>query len=80
MLYEVITSKSESDYFKHEIEQEHLEIQLCPEIEQEELRKIYENKGFSGELLDQVVSKLSENKELWVREMVIDELGRNNFV
>jgi len=72
---EFISSKSEADYYNHEIEQESLEIKLCPEIEKEELRKIYKDKGFEGDLLDQVVNHLAENKEQWVREMVIDELG-----
>lgn len=72
---EFISSKSEADYYNHEIEQESLEIKLCPEIEKEELRKIYRDKGFEGELLDQIVEKLSSDREQWVREMVIDELG-----
>ncbi len=72
---EFISSKSEADYYNHEIEQESLEIELCPEIEKEELRKIYENKGFKGELLDQVVDHLTKDKTQWVKEMVIDELG-----
>lgn len=72
---EFISSKSEADYYNHEIEQESLEIKLCPEIEKEELRKIYKDKGFEGELLDQVVDHLVKDKEIWVREMVIDELG-----
>ena len=72
---EFISSKSEADYYNHEIEQESLEIKLCPEIEKEELRKIYINKGFEGDLLDEVVNHLIKNKDNWVREMVIDELG-----
>lgn len=72
---EFISSKSEADYYNHEIEQESLEIKLCPDIEKEELRKIYRDKGFEGELLDQVVDHLTKDKDVWVREMVIDELG-----
>ncbi len=44
-------------------------------MEKEELRLIYERKGFQGDLLDQIVAKLSENKEIWTQEMVIAELG-----
>jgi VIT1/CCC1 family predicted Fe2+/Mn2+ transporter len=77
---EFISSKSEADYYNHEIEQETLEIKLCPEIEKEELRKIYQNKGFEGELLDQVVEHLIKDKENWVREMVIDELGVTELI
>lgn len=72
---EYISSKSEADYFNHEIEQESLEIELCPDIEREELRRIYKEKGFNGELLESIVDHLTKNKEMWVREMVIDELG-----
>ncbi len=72
---EFISSKSEADFFNHEIEQETLEIELCPEIEKEELRKIYKNKGFEGELLNSIVNHLIQDKKQWVKEMVIDELG-----
>lgn len=72
---EFISGKSEADYFNHEVEQERLEIKLCPDIEKEELRRIYQIKGLSGDLLDQVVDELSKNKQQWVKEMVIDELG-----
>lgn len=72
---EFISSKSEADYFNHEIEQESLEIELCPDIERKELRKIYESKGFEGELLEDIVSHIMKDKTQWVREMVIDELG-----
>ncbi len=72
---EFISSKSENDYYNHEISQERLEIKLVPEMEKEEIRKIYRNKGFSGELLEQVVEKITEDEDRWAREMVIDELG-----
>ncbi len=71
---EFISGKSESDYFNHEINQERLEIKLCPDIEREEVRKIYKKKGFSGKLLEQVVEKITEDEDRWVREMIIDEL------
>lgn len=72
---EYVSNKSETDFYLHEIEQERLEIELCPHIEKEELRLIYQRKGFSGELLDQIVETISADKDLWVREMVVDELG-----
>ena len=72
---EFISGKSEHDFFHHEIEQERLEIELTPEIEKEEIRMIYEKKGFSGELLEQIVNQIILDKDRWVREMVIEELG-----
>lgn len=72
---EYVSSKSERDFYRHEIEQERLEIELCPQVEKEELRLIYRRKGFEGELLEQVVGRLSNDKEVWTREMVMAELG-----
>lgn len=72
---EYVSNKSESDFYNHEIEQERLEIELCPHIEKEELRLIYQRKGFEGQLLEEVVDTLTRDKELWVNEMVVDELG-----
>lgn len=72
---EYVSNKSEVDFYRHEIEQERIEIELCPHIEKEELRLIYQKKGFSGEILEEVVDTICKDKDLWVREMVIDELG-----
>lgn len=72
---EYVSNKSETDFYKHEIEQERLEIELCPHIEKQELRLIYERKGFEGQLLEDIVDKITQDKELWVKEMVVDELG-----
>ena len=72
---EFISAKSERNYFENEINQERLEVKLIPEVEKEEIRLIYKNKGFSGDLLNQIVKKITSNPELWVKEMVIDELG-----
>jgi len=76
---EFISGKSERDYFNHEIEQERLEIKLCPDIEKEEIRHIYRNKGFSGKLLDDVVEQICADEDRWVREMIIDELGTTDL-
>ncbi len=72
---EYISTKSEADFFRHEIEQERLEIDLCPHIERRELEDIYARKGFEGQLLHDIVNKITEDKELWVKEMVVDEFG-----
>jgi VIT1/CCC1 family predicted Fe2+/Mn2+ transporter len=72
---EFISSKSERDYFKHEIKQERLEIKLVPDIEKEEIRQIYRKKGFHGQLLEQITEKITSDPKQWVKEMVMDELG-----
>lgn len=72
---EYVSNKSEGDFYRHEVEQERLEIELCPHIEKEELRLLYMKKGFEGHLLEEVVEKITADKELWVQEMVAGELG-----
>lgn len=72
---EYVSNKSEGDFYRHEIEQEKLEIELCPHIEKEELRLMYRRKGFQGQLLEDIVAGIVADKELWVQEMVVGELG-----
>jgi vacuolar iron transporter family protein len=72
---EYVSGKSETDFFKHEWEQERLETILIPEIEKEEVRMIYKKKGFEGDILEEIVKQITSDTDLWVREMVIDEMG-----
>ena len=70
-----LAAKSERDnYDKHE-KIEYWEIENLPEIERAEIEEIYANKGFKGELLQQVVDHICADQKLWVDEMMKDELG-----
>lgn len=44
-----------------------------PEMECEEITNLYRSKGFSGELLDQVVSTITANREKWVGAILEEE-------
>ncbi len=44
-----LAAKSEAEVHAHEIEMERVEMQLMPEVEEEELALIYEAKGMSPE-------------------------------
>lgn len=70
-----LSAKSERDnYDKHE-KIEYWEIENLPETEREEIEEIYREKGFKGELLNQIVDHICSDKDLWVSEMMKDELG-----
>ena len=62
-----------ANYDKHKL-MEYAEVESLPESEREEVREIYAAKGFSGELLEQVVDVITSNKDTWVDVMMKEEL------
>lgn len=67
--------KSEQDYAKTQREKEAWEIENLKELEIEEVRQIYQEKGFQGELLEKVVKTITGNKKVWLETMMRDELN-----
>ncbi len=68
------SSKAQKDnYAKHKA-LEYWEIEHLREKEIEEIREIYEKKGFKGELLEQVVAVIISDKDVWVDTMMKEEL------
>lgn len=51
------------------------EMDNLPKKEREEVRDIYKQKGFDGDLLEKVVDKICSNREVWLQTMMVDELG-----
>ncbi len=70
-----ISSKSEKEVYEAEIAREREELELEPEEEMEELRILYQLKGFSQEEAERLVERLSEDQELMLEGLVRDELG-----
>ena len=70
-----LSARTEKEVLDKRISTESFEIKHEPEEERAELRAIYRRKGFSGQLLDRVVSHLTSNDERWLQAMVHDELG-----
>jgi len=68
-------ARSQQEYWNEEEAREIWEIEHLPDAEREEMRRIYQQKGFEGELLDRVVATLTGDKQRWVEEMMRDELG-----
>src|SRR6202521_4489199 len=70
-----LSARTARQILDQRIATERYEIEHEPEEERAELRAIYKNKGFSGPLLQRVVSHLTADRERWHRAMVHDELG-----
>ena len=71
--YEAVKSQQEFAERIRLIEQEHIE--RFPEGEREEVRQIYANKGFSGEVLEAVVDTICNDRALWIETMLSEEYG-----
>lgn len=70
-----LSTKSEREFYQREIARERLEIETAPEKERDEMRQIYRSKGFPEDEVEMVVVRVTANKELWLKEMMMEELG-----
>lgn len=68
------SAKSERDNFEKHKAIEYWEVENLREKEVQEIREIYENKGFEGELLEMVVKVITSDKDIWVDTMMKEEL------
>lgn len=65
---------ADRDYYLAEEAKERREIEEVPEIEREEVRQIFREKGLKGDLLERVVTEITSDKEIWIDVMMRDEL------
>ncbi len=74
---EYVSVSSQSDIEKADIERESNELKKIPEIELEELAKIYQRRGLDDKLSFQVAEQLTRNNALEAHAR--DELGINDI-
>jgi VIT1/CCC1 family predicted Fe2+/Mn2+ transporter len=65
---------SERDYYLAEEGREASEIDTMPAAERQEIRDIYQQKGFAGDLLERVVDTITANRDRWLDTMMAEEL------
>ena len=65
---------AERDYYLSELNREKDEIEEVPDVETEEVREIFRDKGLKGETLERVVKDITSDKQVWLEVMMRDEL------
>jgi VIT1/CCC1 family predicted Fe2+/Mn2+ transporter len=71
--YEAIKVQREHREELRRMEEEH--IDRVPAGEREEIRQVYRRKGFSGDILETIVSTISQDRQLWIETMLTEEHG-----
>lgn len=69
------SARAQFEFYLSEVQRERNEIARWPEREREEISSIYRKKGFSGTLLDQIVSHITAEPARWANVMMREELG-----
>jgi predicted membrane protein (TIGR00267 family) len=64
---------ADADFYDSERNREYRHIQKIPHFERSEIKEIYMNKGFEGELLDRIVDTITANEDIWVAVMMAEE-------
>ena len=64
---------ADADLYASERQREYRHIQEVPHLEQQEVRTIYTEKGFKGDLLERIVRTITQDHDVWVAVMMAEE-------
>jgi VIT1/CCC1 family predicted Fe2+/Mn2+ transporter len=68
-------TKAEMEEYEKMRRMEERHVELAPEGEREEIRQIFEAKGFTGEALKSAVDVITSQRERWIDTMMTEEHG-----
>jgi VIT1/CCC1 family predicted Fe2+/Mn2+ transporter len=71
--YESVKADTEFNQGLRLTEEEH--IDKVPQGEREEIRQIFQAKGFSGATLEKIIDTITQDRQLWVETMLTEEHG-----
>ena len=69
------STRTEIEEYEQKRSMEERHVELHPEGEREEVRQIFEAKGFCGEDLDRAVDVITAERERWIDTMMTEEHG-----
>lgn len=69
-----LSTKSEKERYEKQRQRELKKIKAQPALKEMQVRAIYSNKGFSGQLLDEAVSTIIQDEQRWVTTLLTEEL------
>ena len=70
-----LSGKSRKDNYQRLLKEEMREMEEIPDIEREEIREIFEAKGFKGADLDRVTEVITSDPKIWADTMMREEHG-----
>ena len=70
-----LSAKSKREYIEKVRKGEEHSVRMIPDEEREEIREIFKQKGFVGTQLEDAVTVITNNKDIWVDTMMKDEFG-----
>lgn len=71
--YEALKAEREFADAVRQLEERHIEH--VPAGEREEIRQIFARKGFSGDILEAIVTTITDDRVLWIETMLSEEHG-----
>ena len=69
-----LSSRSEREALRTDMQREKMEIETEPEEERAELEGLLKKEGYGQKEVDVIMSKLVRNKEMWLKEQLSREL------
>lgn len=67
------STRADDDLYRSERAREYRHIRTVPELEADEIRALYAQKGFEGNMLEKIVEVITSNPEVWVEVMMSEE-------